>query len=237
MSMLLALLAAAIAAPLPDNASTPPPQQIQALVSEYADCIVRNEHDAASAAILSNATDGELVRSYPQLVRENCVPMRLGDYIRVGLTPTQMRDAIAEALVRRDLSAVPPPVLDDVPGLAHWSVGEPPTTDSAGRPLTGRKAEEMINEYQQAQLVAYLSRYGECVVRVDAGAAKALLMTDEGTSAESAAFSDLATALGTCLAEGRTLNFNKASLRGSIAVNYYRLVAAARTEEPASAAK
>ena len=237
MSMLLAFLAAAAAAPLPDNASTPLPQQIHALVSEDADCIVKNEHDAASGAILSNATDAELVRSYPQLVRETCVPMRLGDYIRVGLTPTQMRDAIAEALVRRDLSAVAPPVLDDVPGLSHWRVGEPPATDSAGRPLTGRKAEEMMTEYQQAQLVAYLSRYGECVVRVDPAAAKALLMTDEGTPAESAAFGNMSTALGTCVAEGRSLNFNKSSLRGSIAVNYYRLAAAARAEEHTSAGK
>lgn len=237
MIVMVALLAAGVAAPLPDNASVPPPRQIQALVREYADCVVKNEHDTASAAILSDAPDNEFVRSYPRLVQEHCVPMRLGDFIRVGFTPTQMRDAIAEALVRRDLSTVPPPSLDDVPPLAHWQISQLPTTDAQGRPFSPRRSEEVLESYRQAQLAAYLGRYGECVVRVDPGAAKALLLTDEGTAAENEAFGEMQKALGTCLAEGRSLNFKKASLRGSIAINYYRLAIAARKQESVATTK
>lgn len=237
MSMLVALLAAAIAAPLPDNASTPPPRQIRSLMNEYADCIVKKEHESASAAILSDVTNDDLIRSYPRLMQDYCVPMRLGDFIRVGVTPTQMRNVVAEALVRRDLSATPAPTLDDVPALPHSRLGELPTRDAKGRPLTGRNAEEVLAAYKQAQVAEYLSRYGECVVRVDPAAAKSLLLTEEGTAAEVEAFRTMATAFGTCLAEGRTLNFNKASLRGAIAINYYRLAIAARKLGSASASK
>lgn len=230
MTMLVALFAAGMAAQLPDNASTPLPRQIQLLVNEYADCVVKNEHGSASAAILSDAPDQDLMRSYPQLLQEHCVPTRLGEFIRVGFTATQMRNAIAEALVRRDLSAVPAPVLDDVPALVHSRVGEMPTMDAQHRTLSGRHAAEVIAAYKQAQVAQYLSRYGECVVRVGPSAAKSLLLTEQGTAAEAEAFHALETPLGTCLAEGRTLNFNKASLRGTIAINYYRLAIAAQKQ-------
>ena len=94
-----------------------------------------------------------------------------------------------------------------------------------------------MSAYEENQLATYLSRFGECVVRVDPAASKALLMTDRGSADERAAFGGLSTALGTCLAEGKTLNFNKASLRGSIAVNYYRLAAAARNLSETTAAR
>jgi hypothetical protein len=214
MSLLLSLLLLAAGDP-PDNALTLPPRQIQALVSTYADCVVKNEEQAASRAILSGAGDADLLRQYPQLVQEFCVPRQLGDYVQVHFTPAQMRAVIAGALVRRELAKVPPPVLDDVPALTH-----PAAVES-----------------DKAKADAYLSRYGECVVRVDPAAAKTLLLTDAFTDAEAAAFNAMGNALGTCIAPGRSLNFDKASLRGSIAVNYYRLAIAARSLPQAEAAR
>jgi hypothetical protein len=148
-----------------------------------------------------------------------------------------MRNVIAEMLVRRELANVPPPVLDEVPGLSHRSPGDPATTDSDGRPLAGHKAELALAAYERDRAAAYLSRFGECVVRVNPAGSKALLMSDEGTATEAAAFSALSTALGTCVAEGRTLNFDKWTLKGSIAVNYYRLAMAARNAPSSTAAR
>ena len=71
-------------------------------------------------------------------------------------------------------------------------------------------------------------------MRVDPQGAKALLLTDPVTDGEAAAFNALGTALGTCIAPGKSLNFGKAALRGSIAINYYRLAVAARSA-PATA--
>ena len=74
---------------------------------------------------------------------------------------------------------------------------------------------------------SYLSRYGECVVRADPAGSRALLAAKPETPEEASRFAALRLALATCLPEGHTLEFGKLALRGTIAVNYYRLAKAA----------
>jgi hypothetical protein len=237
MSLLLSLLVGVAGAPGPDNQSVLPPKQVRAVVAGYGECIVKREERRASEAILGNVSNDDLIKRYPQLVRGECVPMLVGDAISMQFGGDQFRYAIADALVRRQLAQVPPPVLDDVPALTHREPGEAPNADAKGRPLTGRALQEAHRDYQEEQGSAYLSRYGECVVRVDPAAAKALLMTEPESGAEAAQFAAMSTALATCLAEGHTLSFGKVALRGTIAVNYYRLAMAARTAQPGGVAR
>jgi hypothetical protein len=84
---------------------------------------------------------------------------------------------------------------------------------------------------------AYLGRYGECAVRLDPAAARTLLLTEPETDAEAAAFNAMGTALGTCVAAGKSVSFGKAALRGSIAANYYRLAVAAHNAASTGAAR
>ena len=56
-------------------------------------------------------------------------------------------------------------------------------------------------------------------------------MTAPDSAEEAARFGALRPALAHCLSEGETLRSGKAALRGSIAVNYYRLAHAARAPE------
>lgn len=232
MTLLLAMLAAQTANNLPDNAYMPPPKQVGAMVAEYGDCIVKREQARASAAILAHVNVDEMLRRHPQLLQKSCVQNKLGDFVEVTFWDDQYRYAIAEALVRRELAALPPPVLDDVPALDHRGPQAPPRVDAKGRPLQGRALERAMRDYDQQRASNYMWRYGECVVRVDPVAAKALLLTEPASAAENARFKAMGTALGTCLAEGRSLEFGKADLRGTIAVNYYRLAIAARQTRP-----
>ncbi|HZU51898.1 MAG TPA: hypothetical protein VE968_08515 [Sphingomicrobium sp.] len=230
MSLLLsfALGAAAAAGADPaDNALAISPRQIHALVAEYADCIVKNERRAAEDAILKDVSDREFHDDYPQLVQELCIPNARSQDVQIDFTPSEMREAIAEALVRREFASVPPPVLDDVPALSHRSVAEV-------QPAASAPASE-IAASERARADAYIDHFGECVVRVDPAGSKRLILTDAFTDAEAAAFNGMRTALGTCLAEGKSLNFGKAALRGSIAINYYRLAVAARNMAPGAA--
>jgi hypothetical protein len=229
MSLLLALLVAQIPMGLPSNARNVPAKQVRALVAEYGDCIVKRETARASAAILAGLDSDELLDRYPQLLQNTCLHTRLGDRVEVRFSGDQYRFAIADALVRSELADVPPPVLDDVPPLDHRGPAGPPTTDAKGRPLEGRALEQAMRSYEVDRAAHYMWRYGECVVRVDPAAAKALLLTDPASAEEGTQFAAMATALGTCLGEGRTLQFGKAALRGTIAVNYYRLARAPRT--------
>jgi hypothetical protein len=232
MSLLLALALQPMTNALPDNAQLVPPKQVRALVAGYGDCIVKREAARASAAIVTGLSANEMLARYPQLIQDTCVPGQLGDLVQVRFSDDQYRYAIADALVRRELAAVPPPVLDDVPPLSHGGPAAPPTVDSKGRPLTGRALEAATRNYDRQRAANYMWRYGECVVRVDPAAAKALLLTEPSSKEENARLSAMGTALGTCLAEGRSLEFGKADLRGTIAVNYYRLAMAARQTRP-----
>lgn len=228
MSLLLALFAQPMVSKLPDNAQLVPPKQVRALVAGYGDCIVKREAARASAAIIAGIGSNDMLARYPQLMQESCVPGQLGDLVQVKFTDDQYRYAIADALVRSELAAVPPPVLDEVAPLAHGGPTAPPTSDDKGRPLTGRALEAATRSYDKQRAAKYLWRYGECVVRGDPAEAKTLLMTAPGSKEENARLSAMGTALGTCLAEGKSLEFGKADLRGTIAVNYYRLAMAAR---------
>ncbi len=229
MSLLLALFAQPITTKMPDNAQLVPPKQVRALVAGYGDCIVKREPARASAAIVAGLGSNDMLRRYPQLLQQSCVPGQLGDVVQVTFSDDQYRYAIADALVRRELAAVPPPTLDDVAPLAHGGPTAPPKIDARGRPLAGRALQAATHSYDKQRAANYLWRYGECVVRVDPAAAKALLMTEPASKEENARLSAMGTALGTCLGEGKSLEFGKADLRGTIAVNYYRLAHAART--------
>jgi hypothetical protein len=225
-SLLVGLVAAASFAQLPENSSLLPAKQVRLLVANYGDCIVKREPRLAAEAILRGDEDRDLISQYPRLVQETCVPMQGADRVQVSFSGNQYRYALAEALVRRDLGSLPAPVLDDVPGLIHAKEPAEPSTDRQGLPVTGRKLAAAISEYKQSKATNYMWRFGECVVRVDAASSKLLLMTEPESASERAAFGTLGNALGTCLGEGRTIELGKADLRGTIAVNYYRLAIA-----------
>ncbi len=88
------------------------------------------------------------------------------------------------------------------------------------------RREELEREFKSATVTAYLSRYGECVVRNDAANARLLLLSKEGAADESSAFAALQPTLAHCLPPNQTLRFSRIQLRGLIALNYVRLALA-----------
>jgi hypothetical protein len=62
-------------------------------------------------------------------------------------------------------------------------------------------------------------------------------MTQPASVEEATAFQQLVPEFAACLPSGQKLEFNKATLRGTIAMNFYRLAHAPRTIAPAGASK
>lgn len=233
----LSVAAPAVAAPrlpLPDRAegwsdadyST---RETRALTHAYARCVVKRQPARASEAIARNLDNRAILRDYPMLIRGECLSRQVHQPTRLQFGGDLYRYALAEALVIRELAAQPAPDLAPVARLDHRGPGEPPQpVDSKGRKLDGAKLEAALKPYRQDSAFAFLSRYGECVVRVDTAGARALLVSAPDSADESARFGALRPALAHCLPEGETLRFGKTALRGSIAINYYRLALAAR---------
>jgi hypothetical protein len=204
-------------------------KETRLLTHAYAQCVVRRQAAKAAQAIVGNADNKAILRDYPALIRPECLARHTNQTTRMRFGGDLYRYALADALVNRDMAAGPVPDLESVPRLDHRDPGEPPQpVDSEGRKLGKRKLEAALRAHRESSAFAFLSRYGECVVRVDAAGAKGLLLTKPDSAEEAARFAALRPALGHCLPEGRTMRSGKAALRGTIAINYYRLAHAAR---------
>ena len=92
--------------------------------------------------------------------------------------------------------------------------------------------EELAEDRRQREVAIYLSYFGECVVRADPGNSKALLAASPDSRDEGIAIAALGKSLSGCLEAGRTLELNKTNLRGTVALNYYRLAKAAQSSAP-----
>lgn len=227
MSLLLLLFAAA-AAPVPTKAQSDlSPAETRKLLEQYGVCIIKWRRAQASEAILRNVNNGELMRHYPRLVDGSCLPMRPASVMKVKFVGDQFRYALADALVRSELAALPAPSLDMVPALDHRDPTAPSRLSPKGKPLGEKAFAAALQSYDEAKAFSFLSRYGECVVRVNPAAARVLLLTRPESAEERAAFGAMNQAFATCLPENVTMSFGKTALRGTVAMNYYRLAKAA----------
>lgn len=225
----LALGLAAPALPAPWSDSDYSTKETRALTHAYAQCVVKRQPAKASEAIAGNADNGTILRDYRMLIRGECLAREVKRSTAMRFTGDLYRYALADALVNRELAGLPVPDLGAVPKLVHREPGEPPKPVSeTGKKLSKRNIEAARQAYERDAAYAFLSRYGECVVRVDAAGAKALLLTTPDSPEEAVRFGALRPAFGRCLPEGQTLRFGKVALRGTIAINYYRLAHAAR---------
>lgn len=204
-------------------------KETRALTHAYAQCVVKRQPVKASQAIAANVDNGTILRDYRALIRDDCLSSRVNQATQMRFSGDLYRYALADALVSRELAAQPAPDLAAVPTLAHRHPGEPPGPANAkGKKLGKRELEAARLSYGRDVAYAFLSHYGECIVRADTAGARALLLTKPDSPEETARFGALRPTFSRCLAEGQTLKFGKVALRGSVAINYYRLAHAAR---------
>jgi hypothetical protein len=225
----------AAVAPGPNDYST---KETRRLIRNYGDCIVNRQQRRASEAILADVSNAELLRRYPKLIDGYCLPSTPGIVVQARFQGDQYHYALAEALVKKELGDAPAPDFSKVPVLYHRDAGpEPSRTAPNGKPLGARKFEAAVAAHGRAQAFRFLSLYGECVVRAEPAASRALLMAEADTPQEQAQFTALSAAFGTCMPEGRTMALGKVALRGTIAINYYRLAKAAGAATAPGAAR
>jgi hypothetical protein len=203
--------------------------------SSFSQCTVQHRAKEAAEVVLADDSNDEILRKHPDLLTGDCLGLEGGtlqipssDFVRYGL---------AEALVRRQYARGLPPDISLAAPLRHREINQ---TDYQPKPGKTPKPTELANLQKRRERDAgerLLSIYGECVVRTDPVAALRLIMTKVDSPGESQAFADMNAALSKCLASGERLQFGKAALRGSVAMNLYRLANAPRVEADAAPAK
>lgn len=217
------LSVAASAEPRPDFSI----KDTRVVAYDYATCVVKRKAAQAREVILANHGNGVILKKYPGLANESClvsatsgkafgdVEMKFsGDFIRYGL---------ADALFAADLATFAPRDFSTVARLEHNVVDESTYQPEPGKKVGKRRAEELERSRAIAVGSAALSRFGECVVRLDGRNSHALLTAKPSTLEETRAFASLQPAFSTCLSDGQTFKTNRMMMRGTIAINYYRL--------------
>lgn len=200
-------------------------------IQAYATCAVRYEHDRAAQAILSDLSVDGLEHRYSDIfVHEplayvaGCRELVMRFRVAVVMSGEPLRNALAEELVAVDHKDDKTASFANRAALTHR---DPPAAEVRDRVLaatSSTSARERLRKDYDVQLgLAWLSRYGECVVRKNPGSARTWLLAAEGSPADSRAMQEVQPALGACLRAGDQLKFSKEVLRGTLAVNYYRL--------------
>lgn len=191
---------------------------------DYAKCVVGRHAASASAALLIDEDNGTMMRSHRDLIDGDCLVQTMHTGARMKFPGELYRYALADALFLRELASAPAIDPSNVPPLERRTLSDPPAALPANASNNAKaKYEEATKGFDETKSFRVLGEYGECVVRANPAAAKALLLTRPETAGENSSFDALRSALAECLPPDRTLTFGKLVLRGTIAVNYYRL--------------
>ncbi len=215
-----ALVALAVPAAAQENRETLPPGQARVLVETYAQCVVRLEPARVRAGIRAFLAGSD--EKLP-IIRD-CVGNAAYSTAEMTFSHDVNRYALAEAIYAVDYGKGPLPALDAVP------VTPPPpvaSLDTAALPADARAAAEVRAAHDRAVAMRYMLAVGDCVVRTDAAAARALVVAPVESRTELTAIGAIQPVLAQCLPKGQTVHFNRTSLRGIVALSAYRLSDAA----------
>jgi len=182
--------------------------KVRKTVFQYAACVIKNHHERAADAILSDAENSDILKHYPELISSSCMGNVAGS-VEMKFGGDLYRYALADALVNADFAMEGPADFADRLPLAHIS----------------EVSESEQDTIKKRNSIALLSRYGECVVRRDPVDVRFWILTKPDVPEESSRINALKPAFSACLTNG-TVTFNRTTMRGLVALNYYRLAKA-----------
>ena len=222
--ILFAFLAAAAAPQAPINKGA------RAFYFAYGNCIVADQPRRAAEAVLSDVDDARFLKRYPTFAEGGCVDMRQGTWGYFNIRADSVRYSLADALVRKEFAGSKVSDFSALPALDHGTVpSKPSEVGSNGKPIRKDLYAKALADYRWKYASNLWSNVGECIVRENSSAAHALLLSDPDSAAEDAQLAGLKQAVVKCLPESESMQLNELSLRGTIAVNFYRLATSAKT--------
>lgn len=203
-------------------------EETRQVISRYGKCVVRRKADAASTFVLAHQKSKELQGlTFNDISDRYCLGFAGWDQVVGAYFPSgTLRYTLAEALVLKEFSGNPAQSFAHVPALPPSIVDPADFQPKPGQRVSKRRNHWLEQSRTAATVAAYMSAYGECVVRTDPVGSHRLLMTEVTTPQESVELGKLKPALAACIPNQQKMAFNKAGIRGAIAVNYYRLAKA-----------
>lgn len=196
------------------------PDDARRVVLDYATCIVKSKHEQAAKSLIVNADSAGIRRDFSRLIDGHCLRPNVDS---IEFTADLFRYALADALVAAEFADGGPGDFSDRRPLVHITGPSPADVETAlAKAKPGKERDRVLSIYKAAQAAPVLSRYGECVVRHNPTGARLWALTKPGTPEEMSVINALRPSFAHCLKDG-TVAFSKATMRGTVALNYYRL--------------
>jgi hypothetical protein len=227
------LLCLGVAAASPVTAAPTTDPDTRAVFENYTACVVKGHLKEAAKVVLSTIPSDAIIKQYPDMVTPDCLDpvqtedlkMPGGDFLRYGL---------AEQLVRHEYAGGLPADFARAGPIQHMELDPANYQPKPGQHATPRLLAQLEEHRKRDLAIRTLSIFGECTVRADPLGALALVLSNPASKEDAAAVARLQPALASCLTKGATIQLDKAAIRGSIAMNLYRLAKAARVPAVAS---
>lgn len=233
MSLLSLSMALALAALAPDD-DVWDAKETREVQAKFGECVIKKSRSAARKMVLDPNLEGSDYRRAFQRVGDGMCLLEAAktyDGIQMKFPMDTMRYALADALVRGEFSTGPLPSIKDAAPLAQPTFDESKFQPEPGKTLKKDELEELEKSRAKRIGLVFLAAYGECVVRANPSKSHALLMAKPTSPEETAALKALTPEFSACLPDGQQLSFGKTPLRGTIAMNYYRLAHAPRAAD------
>lgn len=229
MSLLLISATLALAALADDEWDSKETRGVQL---RYGECVIKKKHQAARNFVLTPDLEKADFRRLLQMVGDGECLASASDAngVEMKFPLDTMRYALADALVRNEFSHNAPASLKEAGPISQPDFDETKYQPKPGKKVKQKELDALAKSRTKRLALVYLAQYGECVVRADPDQSRTLLLAAPDSAEEAAAFSALKPSLGSCLVEGQSLKFNKATLRGTIAMNFYRLAHSPRQQ-------
>ncbi|MEJ6008952.1 hypothetical protein [Novosphingobium aquae] len=227
---ILAFCTAAVV--LPAHAAEPPsPAQIRKFLADYGACIAKREPELAHKAVVSGANFNRESPEGKRLKQRECMDEDLlantasgfQGRLRMRLDDDTYRGVIAEALVGKSAKALS---IDGLKAVAILTYDEPRPlrmTYPDGKPVPEEKLARQRAAIARKTEATLMGKLGECVVRIAPEQSRTVLGTALETPAELQSLNALGPMLGQCVKAGETVSLDRISVRGALAIAYYRL--------------
>jgi hypothetical protein len=210
-----------------------PTDQTREILQRFAECAVKKFPQLAHQMVL-DATKVTVGEKYMKVADPDCLVQATSyqfGIVQLKMSPDSFRSAVADELMKRNLSSFDPAQI-----AAAASLPEPSLDPADYVPKPGSNTRWKQEDYDKAKqrdtAAIWLFDFGECAARANPAEARNLLQTKINSDEELQALRAMMPAFSSCLDRGHKLSTERASLRGTIALNYYRLAFAPKVPQP-----
>lgn len=207
-----------------------PVDRTQDVMRKFAECAVKKFPELSHRMVL-DSSKVRVDKLYLKVADPDCLVQATAyqyGVVQLRMSPESFRYAVADVLVARNLQSLAPTQVLSAARLPKPAISPSDYLAKASDKRVGFTQKDYDEARQRDVAAIALSDFGECVVRANPQGARDLLRTKINSNEELGALRAIMPSFSGCLDRGSTLKTDRSTVRGAVALTYYRLAYAPR---------